>query len=118
MKTCPLCGAKVVYEGLMSFECEGNGCPNNLGAVLPSPIVPTPHQWWDALLRQYAAKNVYITPSFTDFTVAEFVAQAELVPGGHAAKQTEKFMAICAEYSVDKYMSGESVLRWTLLFRF
>jgi len=29
MNPCPLCGGSLVYEGLRTVECNGEGCKNN-----------------------------------------------------------------------------------------
>ena len=39
MTKCPLCGAKVLYRGLHTLECTGDGCENRSKTYVPTQTV-------------------------------------------------------------------------------
>ena len=47
--TCPLCGSKVLYQGLTSLECAGRGCKNGKTGFVLKPGVWIKHPTFRAV---------------------------------------------------------------------
>lgn len=67
---CPLCGGRIVYQGLVSIECDGQECPNQIAA--PTTLDWTLIRLGDTLCRTVSGVTKYyyvVTADYKDGTV-------------------------------------------------